>query len=74
VIRCLDSYEFGYKVQVFLVGERDELAFRRGRSDNEDRIDAIESSRDIVKETMRIVWAVARFAAAFRMVVNMVLR
>ena len=31
-------------------------------------------SRDIVKETPRIVGVLARFAAAFRMAVNMVLR
>ena len=74
VIRRLDSHDLGYKPRVFLVDERDELVFRRGRSDNEDRVDAIESSCDIVKETPRIVGVLARFAAAFRMAVNMVLR
>src|SRR4051812_35700630 len=47
VIRCLDSHDFGYEIGVFLLGERDELVFGRGRSDNKDRVDAIESSCDV---------------------------
>jgi hypothetical protein len=74
MIRRLDSRDLGYKTRVFLVNERDELVFRRSRSDDEDRVNAIESSRDIVKETPRIVGVLARFTAAFRMAVNMVLR
>jgi hypothetical protein len=74
MIRRLDSHDLGYKTWVFLVDERDELVFRRSRSDDQDRVNAIESSRDIVKETPRIVGVLARFAAAFRMAVNMVLR
>ena len=65
MIRRLDSHDLGYKTQVFLVDERDELVFSRSRSDDEDRVNAIalpsaeeirrDSSRDIVKETPRIV-------------------
>src|SRR3954464_4656597 len=66
VIRCLDSHDFGYEIGVFLLGEHDELVFGRGRSDNKDRVDAIESSCDVVKETPGIVGVLARFAAAFR--------
>jgi len=74
MIRRLDSYDLGYKVWVFLVDERDELVFRRGWPDNENRVDAIELSCDIVEETPRIVGVLSRFATPFRMAVNMVLR
>jgi len=57
-----------------LVHELEEFVLRGSWPDNEDGVDTIEGSCDVVKEMPRVIRVLSRLPTAFRMAVNMLLR
>jgi hypothetical protein len=74
MIGCLHSDDRGRKAWVVLVDERHELVLRSRRSDDEDRVEALEPLRDVAKETPCIVRVLPRLTAPARMTMHPVLR
>jgi hypothetical protein len=74
MIRRLDADDLRFEATFVLVEILEELELRRRRPHDEDGIDAVECSRDLAEEPVRIVWVFSRLPKSFRVPVEMVLR
>src|SRR6266576_87775 len=74
MIGRLDADDLGFKAWVMLVHELEEFELRRGGPDDEDGINAVECTCDVIEKPMRIIRVLSRFPTPFGMAVNMMLR
>jgi hypothetical protein len=74
MIRRLDANDLGFKGTMVLVYEFEEFELRRGRPDDQDGINAVERTCDVIEEPMQIIRMLSRLPTSFRMAVNMMLR
>jgi hypothetical protein len=74
MIGGLDADDLGCKAGVMLVHELEEFELRRGGPDDEDGVNAVECTCDVIEKPMRIIRVLSRLATPFGMAVNMMLR
>ena len=74
MIGRLDADDLGFKARVMLVQELEEFEFRRGGPDDEDGINAVEYTCDVIEKPMGILRVLSRLPTPFGMAVNMMLR
>jgi len=74
MIRRLDANDFGFEGTVVLVHELEEFELRRGGPDDQDGINAVEFTCDVIEEPMRIIRMLSRLPTPLWMAVNMMLR
>ena len=74
MIRRLDANDFGFEGTVVLVHELEEFELRRGGPDDQNGINAVEFTCDVIEEPVRIIRMFSLVPTPFWMAVKMMLR